>query len=73
MELISCILIMPYFAYKGYKVVNLDGLKGSEKYKIKNYLLSRNLEMAMVTVPGLLYLMFGFFNIVWAMRFMFVI
>lgn len=60
------VICMPYFIYKGFNTINLNKLKGSEKYLIENYLNSKLLEDALGSYIGILYLLYGIYNLFFA-------
>ena len=68
-EIICIFICIPFFIYRAFHTIHLKNLKGSEKYKISNYLKSRYLEKGLFTVPGVFYGLSGIFNIIWAINF----
>ena len=64
--MLSNIICLPYLIYKSIQTYDLDNAQGSNKYRIDLYLKSKILERSLISIPGLIYLFIGFFNILWS-------
>ena len=67
-EIFNAIFMMPFLVYKSYKKFNFNPENRREQYNLALYLRSRILERALgISVPGLVMIIFGFFNVFWAL------
>ena len=66
-EIFNAVFMMPFLLLKSYQKYNFDPKNPKEQFVLALYLRSRILERALgLTVPGLVELIFGFFNLAWA-------
>ena len=66
-EIFNALFVLPYLIYKSYQKYNYDPDNKKDWYNLTLFLQSRILEKALgLTVFGLISLVFGFFNVAWA-------
>lgn len=69
LEIVATFGCLPFLIYKGFRTVNLQKLEGEQRFLIKNFLKSRSLEIALFSIPGVIYGVVGWVNIAWALYF----